>query len=63
MSLKYELSVKDFTCPECGEFSDEVAEITENIMDDFITVACCDTEFWKFDLEQEGFQVREVIHS
>ena len=63
MSLKYELSVKDFTCLECGEFSDEISQITENIMDDTITAMCCDTEFWKFDLEQEGYQVREVIHS
>ena len=63
MSLKYEITVKDFTCPECGEFSDEISQITENIMDDSIDAICCDTEFWKYDLEQLGYNVTEVIHS
>ena len=63
MSLKYELSVNNFNCPECGAFSDEVSQITENIMDDSINVMCCDTEFWKYDLEQLGFIVKEIIHS
>lgn len=63
MSLRYELTVKDFTCPECGEYSDEISQITENIMDDSITALCCDTELWRYDLEVEGYNVTEVIHA
>lgn len=62
MSLKYEIKVKDFTCPECGEFSDEISQITENIMDDSIDAICCDTEFWKYDLEELGYEVEERIY-
>ena len=63
MSLKYELSVRNFTCPECGEYSDEIYQINEDIMDDSLSVICCDSEFWKYDLEQLGYTVTEVIHT
>lgn len=62
MSLKYELTVKGFTCDECGEFSDEISQITENIMDDSITAICCNTEYWKYDLEELGYEVEERIY-
>lgn len=60
--LKYGISVKNFTCPDCGQFSDEVSQITDNIMDDSIMVACCDSEFWAYDLKEMGFEVLETIH-
>ena len=63
MSLKYELSVKNFTCDECGEFSDELSTISESILDTTITASCCDTEYWQYDLEQLGYNVTEVIHT
>ena len=63
MSLKYELTVKNFTCDECGAFSDEITNITTDIMDTTITALCCDTEYWQYDLEQLGYNVTEVIHA
>ncbi len=63
MSLKYEYTVKNFTCDECGEFSDELSSITENFSDTTITALCCDTEYWQYDLAQLGYDVIEVIHA
>lgn len=60
-TLKYEYTVKDFTCLECGEFSDEISNITSDIEDTTITALCCDTEYWVYDLQVEGFRVEEVI--
>jgi len=62
MSLKYSLTVKDFTCLECGEFSDEISNVTSDITDTTITALCCDTEYWVYDLQVEGFNVEEVIY-
>lgn len=62
MSLKYSLTVKDFTCLECGEFSDEISNVTSDITDTTITALCCDTEYWVYDLQVEGFKVEEVIY-
>ena len=61
MSLKYELTVKNFTCDECGEFSDELSSVSESILDTTITALCCDTEYWVYDLNQLGYEVEEVI--
>lgn len=63
MSLKYELTVKNFTCDECGAFSDEISNITTDIHDTTITALCCETEYWQYDLEQLGYTVTEVIHA
>lgn len=63
MSLTYEINVRDFTCPNCGEFSDEISRTSADIMDDTITALCCDSEFWLSDLEDEGFNVREITHA
>ena len=60
-TLKYEYTVKNFTCDECGEFSDELSNITTDISDTTITALCCDTEYWVYDLSQLGYQVEEVI--
>jgi len=30
-TLQYEYTVKNFTCDECGEFSDELSNITSDI--------------------------------
>lgn len=62
MSLRYEYTVKDFTCLECGEFSDEVTNMTSDFEDTTITALCCDTEFWLYDLQMEGFEVIEKVH-
>jgi len=63
MSLKYSLTVKDFTCEECGEFSDEISRTSADIMDSTITALCCDSEYWVYDLNQSGYDVIEVIHA
>lgn len=60
-TLKYEYTVRNFTCEECGEFSDELSNITDEFMDTTITALCCDTEYWVYDLNQLGYQVEEVI--
>ena len=62
MSLKYELSVKNFTCVECGEFSDEISIISSDIMNESINAMCCDTEYWQYDLTQLGYDVIEQVH-
>lgn len=62
MSLKYELSVKNFTCDECGEFSDEISIISSDIMNESITAMCCDTEYYQYDLTQLGYDVIEEVH-
>ena len=61
MSLKYNLTVKDFTCVECGEFSDEISISSASIMNDSITALCCDTEYWNYDLTQLGYEVIEEV--
>lgn len=61
MSLKYSLTVKNFTCDECGEFSDELSNVTSDIMDTTITALCCDTEYWVYDLNQLGYEVIEEV--
>ena len=62
MSLKYSLTVKNFTCDECGAFSDELSNVTSDITDTTITALCCDTEYWVYDLNQLGYEVEEVIY-
>ena len=61
MSLVYNLTVKNFTCEECGEFSDEISISSSNIMNDSITALCCDTEYWHYDLTQLGYEVIEEV--
>ena len=60
-TLKYNLTVKNFTCEECGEFSDEISISSSNIMNDSITALCCDTEYWHYDLTQLGYEVIEEV--
>lgn len=62
-NLLYEINVRDFTCPECGEFSDEIYSMSSDIMDESLSTICCDSEFWKYDLIQLGYNVTEVIHT
>jgi len=61
MSLKYSLTVKNFTCEECGEFSDEISIVSSSIMNDSITALCCDSEYWNYDLTQLGYEVIEEV--
>ena len=61
-TLRYGLSVKNFTCPNCGEFSDEISEVSDSILDDTISALCCDSEFWNYDLRELGFDVIETIY-
>jgi hypothetical protein len=54
--------IVDNTCPNCGEFSDEISEVSDSILDDTISTLCCDTEFWNYDLRELGFDVIETIY-
>jgi len=60
-TLQYEYTVKNFTCDECGEFSDELSNITSDIEDTTITALCCDTVYWVYDLNQLGYEVIEGV--
>lgn len=62
-TLKYEFAVKNFTCPNCEQFSDEISSITESFSDTTITALCCDTEFWQFDLAELGYDVIENTYA
>ena len=63
MSLKYEILVKDFTCPECAGFSDEYSEISDNLDKSYIHCPDCEEELWLYDLLMEGQKVSEVYHT
>lgn len=63
MSLKYEIVVRNFTCPECAGFSDEYSEISTDFEKTYIHCPDCEEELWLYDLQMDGQDVREVYHT